>query len=146
MTKEELLSFIENKLKYYKNIPIYFPCYDLLLVYRKSDSTSYKLKMKNYSFSYTKLKCLEKSVLEKIYSDFRNGNYCINIFVWKELNNYTDEELDFMWDFCVAFKYSPFLSMAKAGVNWRKLNTHALIELPEIYEKVRNRVIYSDFQ
>lgn len=142
--KEELLLFIENKLKYYKNVPIF--CYNLLLIYRKSDDTSYKLKRENYSFSYTKLECLEKDLLEKVYYDFRNGNYNINVSAWRELNNYTDEELDFMWDFCVAFKYDPVLSMAKAGVSWRKLNIQTLIELPEIYEKVRNKVIYDDFQ
>ena len=62
MTKEELLLVIENKLKYYEDVPIFLSRHNFLLIYKKSDNTSYKLKKKNYSFSYTKLKCLEKSL------------------------------------------------------------------------------------
>lgn len=67
--------------------------------------------------------------------------------IWKKENNYTDEDLDFMWDFCVAFKHPTISSLNKSGVGWRNLNKTVIMnELPSIYENTRNKEIYLDYE
>ena len=56
----------------------------------------------------------------------------------------SDEDLDWMWNFCAAFPNQGggiIYRFDKQGISWRDLSDVALKTLPEVYEKVYKDVM-----
>lgn len=66
----------------------------------------------------------------------------LTISEWKEKYNYTDDDLDFMWEFCAEFGHSTIKMLKDQGITWRTLNLGALMTLPREYDRMVGRVIY----
>ena len=56
----------------------------------------------------------------------------------------SDEELDWMWNFCATYPNQGgglIHKLDKQGIGWRDLNERALKTLPDVYEKVYKDVM-----
>jgi len=61
---------------------------------------------------------------------------------WMSSIDLLEEDLDFMWDFCVVFKHSTIESLDRSGVGWRDLRLELVQQIPGIYEKLMKEVNY----
>jgi hypothetical protein len=52
--------------------------------------------------------------------------------------NKTDEEMQAMWDFCLAKGHKLIRQLDKCGKNWADMNINALATLEREYNKLQN--------
>lgn len=69
---------------------------------------------------------------------------------WLDSSGLTEEELDYMWDFCVNFGHSVISRLDKISdvdecrdsTKWRTLHIRLIQQIPDEYKKMVERVIY----
>lgn len=59
---------------------------------------------------------------------------------WLIESNITEEDLDFMWEYCLVFNHRTISILSKSGINWRDLNLFLIKQIPDIY----NELVKSD--
>lgn len=150
MDKKEKIDKLIERLKELDNIPLCIkpdqPKSDQTIIIKLGDSV-YKLILDSSlaDYLFRSLEVLEEDEVNFIYSNIFMNNFSIDINTWKKKNGYTDEDLDFMWDFCAEFKHPTIKNMNDNGIRWNRLSYFALLSLPKVYEDVRNSVIFDDF-
>lgn len=66
---------------------------------------------------------------------------------WLDSSGLTEEELDYMWDFCVNFGHrviGRLDSPTNKGEKWRSLHLKLIQQIPMEYEKMVKQVIYEE--
>lgn len=146
--KTELINRLIEIFKEYNEIPICVILKDqssVIIVKIKENLNKVVFGSNLADYLFRNFNTLTDDEVNSIYSGVCLGNFSIDLDTWKSINNYTDEDLDFMWDFCVEFKHPNIKNLNDNGVRWNKLSQFALLSLPKVYEEVRNSVIFDDF-
>lgn len=62
---------------------------------------------------------------------------------WMVENNITEDDLDFMWDFCSNFNHPIIKNLKIHDISWKNLNITCIKQIPEIYDKIMKRELYT---
>lgn len=63
---------------------------------------------------------------------------------WMKENNFTEEDFDYMWEFCAVFEHPTIKILYDQNVSWRGLNTTVIKSLPEIYDKMLRKELFEE--
>lgn len=91
-----------------------------------------------YSSNVFMVKSDLRKRVEELINTFTKNTKHTAIYEWLRHNGLTESEMDFMWEACKVYKH-PIISRLS---DWRDLRVDLVAEIPEIYEKCVNKILY----
>lgn len=88
---------------------------------------------------------LEIDQITEIVTELSNSSKPISdIKLWQYLNNITDEDLDYWFDYLSSFGHTVISSLDRQGMKWKDLRPDLIPQLKEQFEKMEQKVLYGD--
>lgn len=64
-----------------------------------------------------------------------------DVLAWIVENGILEEDLDFMWEFCVVFEHPVIRNLSGAGKSWTDLNLMAVKTIESEYNKLLRKIL-----
>ena len=136
----EAIDYILGKLGGNRSVPITFTNYSIYT----ENSYVWVIDLNN-DYRVFNLVELETDQITEIVSELTNSSKLISdIKLWQLLNNITDEDLDYWWDYLSSFGHTVISNLDRQGMKWKDLRPDLIPQLKEQFEKMEQKVLYSD--